>query len=188
MITLPARKSSAFASLVIVACVLFTAVRLAAGQTAATDHQLSTQEWREDLYFLSAQMRLKHKSLFHTMTETEFNQAVGKLDAAIPQLNEDQIFVRFLQIMAMVQDGHSGFDTRPFPPPADLKDHIPVRFVRYADGIYVRAAAPEYADTVGGKVVKVGSHGWQEAMQLVDSTESHGTGWDSASRGIARIS
>jgi hypothetical protein len=53
-----------------------------------------------------------------------------KLDADIPQLNEDQIFVRFLQIMAMVQDGHSGFDTRPIPPPADLKDHIPVRFVR----------------------------------------------------------
>ncbi len=118
MFALPGRSSSAFASLAIVACLLFTALRLAAGQTAATDHQLSTQEWREDLHFLGAQMRLKHKSLFHTMTETAFNQAVEKLDADIPQLNEDQIFVRFLQIMVMVQDGHSGFDTRPIPPPA----------------------------------------------------------------------
>jgi hypothetical protein len=175
MIALPGRLSSAFASLAIVACLLFTALRLAAGQTAATDHQLSTQEWREDLHFLGAQMRLKHKSLFHTMTETAFNQAVEKLDADIPQLNEDQIFVRFLQIMAMVQDGHSGFDLRPIPPP-DLKDHIPVRFVRYADGIYVRAAAPEYADMVAGKLVKVGSLGWQEAIQLVDSIQSHDPG------------
>jgi hypothetical protein len=162
-----------------VVCLLFTYPILAAGQTAATDkpeHQLSPQEWREDLHFLAAQMRAKHKSLFHTMTEAEFNQAVEKLDADIPQLNEDQIFVRFLQIMAMVQDGHSGFDTRPFPLPADLKDYIPVRFVRHADGIYVRAAAPEYADAVGGKVVKVGSYGWQEAMQRVDSTESHDAG------------
>ena len=176
MIALPGRSSSAFASLAIVACLLVTAPRLAAGQTAATDHQLSAQEWREDLHFLGAQMRLKHNSLFHTMTETAFNQAVEKLDADIPQLNEDQIFVRFLQIMAMVQDGHSGFDTRPIPPPADLKDRIPVRFVRYADGIYVRGAAPEYADAVGGKVVKVGSYGWQEAVQFLDSTESHDAG------------
>jgi hypothetical protein len=178
MFPLSNRSSSAFLSITIVACLVFTVPTLAAVQTAATDkpdHQLSPQDWREDLRFLAAQMRLKHKSLFHSMTEAEFNQAVEKLDADIPQLNEDQIFVRFLQIMAMVQDGHSGFDIHPFPPP-DLKDHIPVRFVRYADGIYVRAAAPEYADMVAGKLVKVGSSGWQEAMQRVDSIESHDPG------------
>jgi len=170
MFPLSDRSSSAFVSITIVACLLFTVPTLAAGQTAATDkpdRRLSPQDWREDLRFLAQQMRLKHKSLFHSMTEAEFNQAVEKLDADIPQLNEDQIFVRFLQIMAMVQDGHSGFDIRPLPPP-DLKDHIPVRFVRYADGIYVRAAAPEYADMVAGKVLKVGSSGWQEAMQRVN--------------------
>src|SRR5258707_1586908 len=178
MFPLSDRSSSALVSITIVACLLFTVPTLAAGQTATDkpDHRLSPQDWREDLHFLEAQMLLKHKSLFHTMTEAEFNQAVAKLDADIPQLNEDQIFVRFLQIMAMVQDGHSGFDTRPFPSPTDLKDHIPVRFVRYVDGIYVRAAAPEYADAVGGKVVKVGSYGWQEAMQRVDSTESYDAG------------
>jgi hypothetical protein len=81
-----------------------------------------------------------------------------------------------VQFLALVQDGHSGFNTRPIPPPADLKDHIPVRFDRFADGIYVRAAAPEYADAVGGKVVKVGSFGWQEAIRRVDSIESHDAG------------
>jgi len=177
MFPLSHRASSAFVYITIVACLVFSVPTLAGPQTASGEshHRLSPQDWREDLRFLATQMRLKHKSLFHTMTEAEFNQAVEKLDADIPQLNDDQIFVRFLQIMAMVQDGHSGFDTRPIPPP-DLKDHIPVRFVRYADGIYVRAAAPEYADTVAGKVVKVGSLGWQEAIQLVDSIESHDPG------------
>ncbi len=157
MFPLSDRSSATFVHITIVACLLFTVPTLAAGQTATDkpDHRLPPQDWREDLRFLAAQMRLKHKSLFHTMTEAEFNQAVEKLDADIPQLNEDQIFIRFLQIMAMVQDGHSGFDTRPIPPP-DLKDRIPVRFVRYADGIYVRAAAQEYADMVAGKVVKFG--------------------------------
>ena len=177
MFPLSDRSSSALVSLTIVACLVFTVPTLAAGQTATDkpERRLSPQDWREDLRFLAAQMRLKHKSLFHTMTEAEFNQAVEKLDADIPLLNDDQIFIRFLQIMAMVEDGHSGFDLRPIPPP-DLKDHIPVRFVRYADGIYVRAAAPEYADMVVGKVVKVGSSGWQEAIQRLDSIESHDPG------------
>jgi hypothetical protein len=177
MFPLSDRSSSALVSITIVACLVFTVPTLAAGQTATDkpEHRLSPQDWREDLRFLAAQMRLKHKSLFHTMTEAEFNQAVEKLDADIPLLNDDQIFIRFLQIMAMVQDGHSGFDIRPIPPP-DLKDHIPVRFVRYDDGIYVRAAAPEYADMVAGKVVKVGSAGWQEAIQRLDSIESHDPG------------
>ena len=177
MFRLSDRSSSALVSITIVACLVFTVPTFAAGQPATDkpEHRLSPQDWREDLRFLAAQMRLKHKSLFHTMTETEFNQAVEKLDADIPRLNDDQIFIRFLQIMAMVRDGHSGFDIRPIPPP-DLKDHIAVRFVRYADGIYVRAAAPEYADIVAGKVVKVGSSGWQEAIQRLDSIESHDPG------------
>jgi len=89
-----------------------------------TQPPLSAQDWRDDLQFLAAQMRLKHKSLFHSMTEAQFNQAVEKLEADIPRLNEDQIFVRLQQIMEMVQDGHSGFDTRPFPS-SEQKEQIP---------------------------------------------------------------
>src|SRR6266851_3893611 len=52
------------------------------------EHHLSPQEWREDLRYLAEQMRLKHKSLFHTMPEAEFKGAVAKLDADIPSLND----------------------------------------------------------------------------------------------------
>jgi len=138
---------------------------------------ISAEQWRQDLHFLAEQMPLKHKSLFHTMNEAEFHGAVAKLDSDIPVLNEDQVFVRLLQIMAMVQDGHTGLDLRPVPPP-DRKDHIPIRFERYADGIHVRAAAPDYAAAVGGKVIQVGSVDWQEAIKRLDSIESHDPGND----------
>src|SRR5260221_5480311 len=111
MFPLSDRSSSALVSITIVACLLFTVPTLAAGQTATDkpDHRLSPQDWREDLRFLAAQMRLKHKSLFHTMTEAEINHAVERLDADNPPLNDDQIFGRFLQIMAIDQDRHSSF-------------------------------------------------------------------------------
>ena len=167
-----------FASFALLFCLLGVNPAPVSAQSPAiekTQPPLSAQDWRDDLQFLAAQMRLKHKSLFHAMTEAQFNQAVEKLEADIPRLNEDQIFVRLQQIMEMVQDGHSGFDTRPFPS-SEQKDHIPVRFVRYADGVYVLASAPEYADAVGGKVIKVGSTDWQEAMRRVDSIENHDAG------------
>lgn len=119
-------------------------------------------------------MKLKHKSLFHTVSEAEFSRAVENLDADIPTLDGDQILVRLAQIGALIQDGHSGLSLRSLPP--ELEERIPVRFVQYAGGIYVRAAAPEYADAVGGKVVGVGTYGWQDAMQKINSIVSHDPG------------
>ena len=81
------------------------------------EHPLSAEQWRQDLHFLAEQMPLKHKSLFHTMNKAEFHVAVTKLDSDMPALNEDQIFVRLVQIMAMVQDGHTGLSLRLVPLP-----------------------------------------------------------------------
>lgn len=144
----------------------------ASRERTASKHSLSAEQWREDLRYLAEQMPLRHKSLFHTMKEAEFRAAVASLDADIPKLSDDEIFVRLAQIVAMVQDGHTGFNLRPFPP-SDDKEDIPIRFERYEDGIYVRAAAQEYAAAVGGKVIEVGSVGWKEAIRRVDSIESH---------------
>ena len=138
---------------------------------------LSVEEWRDDLRQLAKEMPLKHKALFHSVTEADFQAAVARLDADIPKLNDDEIFVRLAQITSIVQDGHTGFDLRPFPPP-DRKEAIPIRFERYTDGIYVRAAAPQYADAVGGKVIQVGSVDWPEAIRRVDSIESSDAGND----------
>jgi len=135
----------------------------------------SVKEWREDLHFLAEQMRLKHKSLFHTMTEAQFTGEVEKLDADIPRLNDDQIVVRFAQLIALVQDGHSNLDVQP-PLGSGPNDHIPIRFDRYEDGIYVRAAAPEYAAAIGGKLLRVGSVDWKEAIARLDSVRSHDPG------------
>jgi tetratricopeptide (TPR) repeat protein len=159
------------AALVVAACVCPS---LAADASAGQKH-LSADEWRQDLHFLAEQMRLRHKSLFHSMTEAGFDAAVQELDADIPRLNDDEIVVRLAQLVALVQDGHSNLDVQPILS-SGPDDHIPIRFDRYEDGIYVRAAAPEYADAVGGKLLKVGSVGWKEAIARLDSTRSHDPG------------
>ncbi len=125
-------------------------------------------------------MPQQHKSLFHTMTQAQFLEAVQALDADIPRLNDDEIVVRLAQIGAMVKDGHSGLHLQEF----SGNNYIPVVFAQYPDGIYVRAAAPEYAEIVGGKVVMVGSSTAEEAMKRIDSiapmdpnNTGHQTAW-----------
>ena len=131
----------------------------------STAPHLSAQEWRDDLHYLAQEMPKQHKSLFHTMTKAQFEQAVQTLDADMPRLNDDEIVVRLAQLGAMVQDGHSGLELLDLPGAI----HIPVVFAQYPDGIYVRAAAPEYAEAVGGKVVMVGSFTLEEAMKRIET-------------------
>lgn len=141
---------------------------------------LSAQQWREDLHYLAQEMPKQHKSLFHTMTQAQFEQAVQTLDADIPHLNDDEIVVRLAQIGAMVKDGHSGLELLDVPGNV----HIPVLFVQYSDGVYVRAAAPEYAEAVGGKVMTLSTSTIEDAMKRIDTIASmdpnnpgHQTAW-----------
>lgn len=161
-------------------CLLSLSALLPAFAQSAAPH-LSAQQWRDDLHYLAQEMPKQHKSLFHTMTQAQFEQAVQALDADIPRLNDDEIVVRLAQIGAMVKDGHSGLELLDVPGNV----HIPVLFAQYADGVYVRAAAPEYAEAVGGKVVMVGSSTIEEAMKRIDSiapmdpnNPGHQTAWD----------
>ena len=57
----------------------------------STVPHLTAQQWREDLHYLAQEMPKQHKSLFHTMTRAQFEQAVQALDADIPRLNDDEI-------------------------------------------------------------------------------------------------
>ena len=160
----------------VLSSLLVTAALLTAAIAGAAPHRpLSTAEWRDDLRTLAAAMPEKHKALFHTMTEKEFTRAVDSLDADLPKLGPDAIEVRLAQLMALVQDGHTGLELHPFPPP-EQPDRVALRFDRYPDGIFVRAAAPAQAAAVGGRLVAVGGVGWQEALRRVDSIESHDPG------------
>jgi hypothetical protein len=141
-----------------------------AGSKALLDRRLSDKQWREDVQYLSAHLKGESGVVFRVISREDLDRAVRRLDADIPHLGDDEILVRIAQIGAMIQDGHSGLDYSSIP---GDKGHIPIRFEQYDDGIYVRAAAPEYADAVGGKLVAVGTMSWQEAAQRIKTVISH---------------
>src|SRR3954471_19505061 len=49
-------------------------------------YDLSAEQWRADLSFMSQEMQRRHKNLYHTVSAEKFRAAVADLDGRIPTL------------------------------------------------------------------------------------------------------
>lgn len=127
---------------------------------------LTAQQWREDMRFMAAEMKRRHKNLFHQVTERAFDAAVADLDRRIPTLSRNQIIVGMMRIVAMVGDGHTRIDAHD-----DAKiafRSLPLKLYLFDDGLYVRAASPKFANLAGAKVLKFDGVPAAEALKRVD--------------------
>ncbi|HZG46967.1 MAG TPA: amidohydrolase family protein [Allosphingosinicella sp.] len=125
--------------------------------------QLTAEQWREDLRFMATEMEQRHKNLYHSVSREAFKAAVDDLYARIPTLQRNQIIVGMMRIAAMVGDGHTRVDPRKddkfgFP-------SLPLKLYLFEDGLYVRAARPEYRALLGARVEAIGGVPVVEAMR-----------------------
>jgi hypothetical protein len=119
-----------------------------------TPVSLTTEQWREDLRYLAAELPKRHKNLFHTMTREQFEKAVSDLDAKIPRLTQNQIVLEFARIVAMVRDGHTRLV--PMLEPGLGFRAFPVKIYVFKEGVFIQAADKMYEGAVGGRIVKIG--------------------------------
>lgn len=124
---------------------------------------LSAVQWQQDLQVLADEIRKRHQNPFHTVDASTFNNAVAQLDAAIPSMQRHEILAGFMRIAAMVGDGHTRVEPR--KDRAFQLPSLPLKLYLFDDGLYVRAAAPQYAGLVGGKVEAIGGVPVDEAIR-----------------------
>jgi hypothetical protein len=67
----------------------------------------ATELWREDLQFLAEVLIKNHREPFRTIPEQQFKAAVADLNDRIPSLTDQQIVFSFIQLTAMIRDGHT---------------------------------------------------------------------------------
>lgn len=151
-------KPSRFAAAL---CAVLLAVVSAAAQTTAV--KLSAEQWQADIRFLGEELPKRHRNAFHRIKQADFEAAVKQLHDRVPQLNEDEIIVGVMKIVAMIKDGHTNVIPRAY-----FRSGIyPVKFYLFSDGLFIQKAAPEYAEMVGGKVVRIGTMSADEAFKTV---------------------
>ena len=132
--------------------------------------QLTAEQWREDLAFLVAEMKGRHPNLYHAVSRQQFEAAVDELNARIPAMERDEIVVGFMRIAAMVGDGHTRVDPR-----KDAKfgfPSLPLKLYLFEDGLFIRAARPDYAALVGAEIIEIGGVPVAEAIRRTHAISS----------------
>jgi hypothetical protein len=152
---------------------LLLAVVAAALPAAAVAQDLTS--WRQDLRIIAEQVPARHPNAFYRMSRASWDSAVRSIDSRLPQMSRDQAIVAFMQLVALVNDGHTAIN--PLFDRAMSVRYYPVEFHRFEDGLYIKSAAPKYASIVGAKVLRVGKVSADEAMRLVGTTIPHENEW-----------
>lgn len=113
---------------------------------------MTSEKWRDDLKFMAAEIEKTHKNAFHRVSRDQFYKEVNALEQKIPSLEDHQVIVEFIRIVALVGDGHTGLRWGAHLGTGGV---LSVRFYQFDDGIFVQNTLPEQKELLGAKLVAV---------------------------------
>jgi tetratricopeptide (TPR) repeat protein len=150
----------------------FAACSVFAGaQVTDTAVVASAAQWQQDLSFLAARIEQMHPALSDTKKKEEFAKAVRDLSQQLPNLSREETTVRFMSLVASLQDGHTTIPASALP--AAGMRLLPLRFYLYADGVYLQAADRRYQQVVGKKLIRIGDTPIDEAIGKLSGIVAH---------------
>jgi hypothetical protein len=150
---------------------------LAFAFTLAIAISANATDWNSDLDLLRRELPKMHPNAFHSTTREAFEASIEKLKNEAPTLPPHVVVAKIARIVASIGDGHTrltipvdpnsgfflGHSTTPLLADDALRFHpLPVRFYRYADGLFVTAA--ENAALRGRRVFRLGTMSADEAI------------------------
>lgn len=127
-------------------------------------------DWAGDLAFLAEQLPKRHKNLFFHQPREEWEARVEELAAQLERLEDHEVVVELMRLVASVGDGHTAVQW--FNGPIARKV-FPVQFHPFADGLRVVQAPRELAWALGAEVTAVGGKPIAEAWERVAEVIAH---------------
>jgi tetratricopeptide (TPR) repeat protein len=122
--------------------------------------------WRADLAFLATEIKRRAYAPFREISESEFDAAVARLAADVPGRSDFQVLAGMMRLLRPLGDGHAF--VLPAPDNEDAQLGLPVKFYRFAEGLFVTAAAEAYRQLVGAQVLSVVGHPIDEVLAAVE--------------------
>lgn len=117
--------------------------------------------WQRDLYYFTKWLLALHPDPFENTKKEIFEEKVNKLFNKIPNLEDSQIVIGFLEIAALLKDGHTYIaDTRYF-------NRLPLSIIWLQDGLYINGATNEYYPLMGSRVEKIGKYKVNEVFKMI---------------------
>ena len=122
--------------------------------------------WRADLDFLTRELPSRHKNaFFHTSRQT-FETAAATLREEIPSLQDHQVVVRMMRLVALIGDAHTNLYGYPF-------SRLPIRAYWFDDHLFVTRATSAHHDLLGLRIVAVNDRPIEEVSAALATIISH---------------
>jgi tetratricopeptide (TPR) repeat protein len=124
--------------------------------------------WRMDLAYLTKRVDETHYDPWAHISRAQWDAEIARISKSVPEMTDHQIIVALVQLMVRIGDGHTGLSA---PRDGKFAFHmLPIQFYDFKDGLFVKAAHPDYAQLVGKRVVRVGSLSTKDAMARIKTT------------------
>lgn len=130
------------------------------GQVDTSDWD-RVQGWNYDLDFLIEEIKRVNPDYRDKPLPREMLRRHKALKAAIHRLSDEEIYFGMLQVLAVMDQGHT------FLSPSEKTSNrfLPLRLYAFPEGLFVIDAVPEHRDLIGTKVLKIGSMPAETALR-----------------------
>lgn len=138
----------------------------------ANDSALRTTHWREDLDFFARQLAAKQKDFSQLIPQSNFDRAVTELKGKVPQLSNPEIVFELMRIAASLGVAHTDVAFGSAVEVGNLHAY-PVQMQWFSDELAIVAATPGYQETLGCRVVRMGSFTPRQVEAIIAPYISH---------------
>ena len=127
--------------------------------------------WRADLDFLYKVLKRSHYDFDVKTPQRTWDERVRELREQVPSLDDHEMALELAKIAALAGDGH----THLWPQFSErFSFHVlPLLLYPFEDGVFIRAAAPEYAELAGAKVIRIGAIPIEDLAEGVAEYHGH---------------
>tara|TARA_R110000868_G_scaffold304437_3_gene564985 strand:- start:5776 stop:7476 length:1701 start_codon:yes stop_codon:yes gene_type:complete len=136
---------------------------------SAVDHDIvksRTVSWSEDIQFLKTRFETTHYNLFSLIDRPSWDNKFDHLTSNIDLLEDYEIVVKLMQIVASIEAGHS-YVIPPFS--GEYQFHqLPIQLSEFDDGIYIKQVDENNADIVGYELLSINGH---KLSSVIDSVQ-----------------
>jgi hypothetical protein len=160
---------SAVVAVAATACTSASERRVPAPSAPSSAQPSREARWAADIAYLLDHMEHIHPDLYHGVSREALHAAADALVDELPGLDDDQLLVGVMHLVALVssrgRDGHMGI----WPPDNGASVHrYPLRLWEFPDGIRVTAGMPPLQDLIGARVVGVDGVPIDEVLSRLD--------------------
>ncbi|WP_430883262.1 hypothetical protein [Fusibacter sp. JL216-2] len=143
------------------------------------------EKWSSDIDQMTKFLKETHKDLYKNMSQTAFDAESQLLKNRISALNDDEIMLEIMRLIAKIGDGHTYLQWE-----YQYNNEImPLKFVQIDGQIYCVNATETYKNLLFKKIVKIENHDidtvFSDLKELVPAENDH---WkDANALGLLRV-